>query len=386
MIILDTPYVSNLLQETIIANNYEAINNTNNNELDFDKRINFLPQLTAIELLKQNKLPRIYCNSENSINWINNNLNFTDLPENINIFKDKVKFRSLLKTIYPNFYFKEIDFKELETMTAKELKFPFIIKPAVGFLSIGVHAVNNEEEWPETIEEIKKEILSAKNLFPTEVVNTSKFIIEEIIKGEEYAIDAYYDENGKAVVLNILKHPFSNGKDVSDRIYYTSKKIIVDNLPQIEKLLSRIGDIVKIKNFPLHLEVRIEGDNIIPIEINPMRFAGWCTTDLAYFAYKINVYEYFLENKKPDWETILKNVDDSYFYFNIADIPSDINKSEIKEFQYEDYLKNISNALEIRKINFNKNPIFGIFFGKTKDYEEIKKLLTINLSEYITLK
>jgi hypothetical protein len=41
------------------------------------------------------------------------------------------------------------------------------------------------------------------------VLNTSNFIIEEFIRGEEYAID-YYDNNGDAVLLNVLHHLFSS--------------------------------------------------------------------------------------------------------------------------------------------------------------------------------
>ncbi len=39
---------------------------------------------------------------------------------------------------------------------------------------------------------------SRKKFYPEAVVNTSKFIIEEYIQGEEYAVDAYYD---KMVIL-----------------------------------------------------------------------------------------------------------------------------------------------------------------------------------------
>jgi NADPH-dependent curcumin reductase CurA len=46
-------------------------------------------------------------------------------------------------------------------------------------------------------------------VFPENVLNTSNFIIEEFIRGEEYAIDYYYDNNG-AVLLNVLHHLFSS--------------------------------------------------------------------------------------------------------------------------------------------------------------------------------
>ena len=37
----------------------------------------------------------------------------------------------------------------------------------------------------------------------SQVVNTSSFIIEEVIEGDEFAFDAYFDENGEAVILGI---------------------------------------------------------------------------------------------------------------------------------------------------------------------------------------
>jgi hypothetical protein len=41
-----------------------------------------------------------------------------------------------------------------------------------------------------------------------------------------------------------------------------------------------IGKATEISNFPVHIKVRVDkSGNVIPIEVNPMRFAG-CTTDI----------------------------------------------------------------------------------------------------------
>jgi biotin carboxylase len=77
----------------------------------------------------------------------------------------------------------------------------FVIKPAVGFFSIGVHIVENEKDWIKAKSELQPDKL--KSIFPENVLNTSNFIIEEFIRGEEYAIDYYYDNNGD-VLLNVL--------------------------------------------------------------------------------------------------------------------------------------------------------------------------------------
>ena len=127
--------------------------------------------------------------------WMRN----TKLPGYINLFKDKVEFRKLIKSIYPNFFFKEVSFKDIDQLDLEDLPMPFIIKPAVGFLSLGVHKVVNAQEWSKVKDEIISEFTDAKAVFPIEVVNTSSFIIEEVIEGDEFAFDAYFDENGKAV-------------------------------------------------------------------------------------------------------------------------------------------------------------------------------------------
>ncbi len=110
--------------------------------------------------------------------------------------------------------------------------------------------------------------------------------------------------------------------------------------------MDKIAKCCHYRNFPFHLELRVKGDKIIPIELNPMRLCGWCITDIAYCAWGINVYEYFLNRKIPDWKAILSKSDNSYYYFTIGENP----KAENFEIDYYKYLKNISNPLDIRKI------------------------------------
>ena len=98
-----------------------------------------------------------------------------------------------------------------------------------------------------------------------------------------------------------------------------------------KKILNKIGKIGNFRNFPFHLELRKNENKIIPIEINPMRFCGWCITDIAQYAWGINVYEYYFKNLKPDWEEILSNSADDYYYFTIGDIPSSIKPFSFAE-------------------------------------------------------
>lgn len=386
MIILDNPYVSPLLEDTVAKKFYPVLNNEMARSLSKFDMMNVLSDEAAVDLLKGEKNPQLYSNSENAINWISTHLNFSELPQKIELFKNKAEFRRLLKEIYPDFYFFESGFDSLSTLDTEKIRFPVVLKPCVGFLSMGVYIIRDAEEWAEVIKNLRDDIEKFRGQFPTEVVDASSFIVEELINGEEFAIDAYFDKDGKPVILNIFKHPFSDEADVSDRVYFTSGEIIKSNHDRFENLLSQIGNLAQLRNFPLHMEVRVDGERVVPIEINPMRFAGWCVTDLAYFAYGIDVYEYYFEQKTPDWEKILKEKGSEFYYFTIAEVPVSVDKSMIREVDYDGFLKNISHPLEVRKIDYRRHPIFAIVFAKTDDYSEMSNILKKDMRDFIIIR
>ncbi|MCZ4694952.1 ATP-grasp domain-containing protein [Ancylomarina euxinus] len=387
MILLDKPYVSQFLKDTITKYNFSALDTGNIIE---DGEIALIKPEAIIQQFEHEPNSRLYTNSENSINWVSTHLAFTKLPEYIKLFKNKIEFRKLIKSIYPNFFFKEVSLQDLDHINLEDLPMPFIIKPTVGFLSLGVHKVVNKEEWLKVKQDIHKEFSNAKSLFPIEVINASSFIIEEVIAGNEFAFDAYFDEKGEAVVLGITQHLFASEKDVSDRVYFTSKELIQTYLPQFTLFVKSLGKQADIKNFPVHIEVRVDHKGkLIPIEVNPMRFGGWCTTaDLTHLAMSLNPYHCFLKNIKPDWEQILNDMDDEIYSLIILDNSTGISSGNIAQFDYEKLLKQFSNPLELRKIDYKTYPIFGMLYTKSEKskFREIEEILVSNLREFVTEK
>ena len=73
MIILDEPYVSQILRDTIVEMNLPVLKNETSERLGFSKEINLLENAEFIELFKIEKTPKIYSNSENSLAWIARN-------------------------------------------------------------------------------------------------------------------------------------------------------------------------------------------------------------------------------------------------------------------------------------------------------------------------
>jgi len=270
------------------------------------------------------------------------------------------------------------------------MKYPFIIKPAIGFFSIAVHKVDEPTEWNQVLDKIEYEIKKMQGLYPKEVIDITDFIIEDCIEGEEYAIDCYFDKEGEPIVLNILNHIFSSEKDVSDRIYSTSKEIMEKYNSEILDFLKTIGVKANLKNFPAHVEVRIDNEGkISPIEVNPLRFGGWCTTgDLSWYAYGVNSYEYFLNGKRPDWEEIFKTRKEKRYSIIVLDNNSGIMENYIEYFDYEQLLKDFEKPMSLRKVDFNEYSFFGFLFTETTcgNEKELNRILTSNLREYIKVK
>lgn len=390
MIILDKPFVSELLKKTIVENNFPVLDTSYFNSLEFSGEAQKIDEERAVIEYNAQDYPKVYSNSENAINWVSTRLKNTFLPEKINLFKDKVKFRDLVKDLYPSFYYKEVNFSDIASLQIQDIPKPFIIKPSVGFFSMGVYKVHSNEDWETIPQKIKEEVEQTRNLYPSEVMDAGKFIIEQMIEGDEYAFDVYFNDKGNPTVLGIFKHLFSSGSDVSDRVYYTSKEIIETQLSAFTEFSKKVGERAHVKNFPMHVEVRVnEKNELAPIEINPMRFGGWCTTaDLTTYAFNFNPYEYYFQQKEPNWELLLKDKGDLHYCMVILDNSTGYNASDIIDFDYSSVLKRFKKPLDLRKSNWNEYPVFGILFTEThKDnYEEIESILKSDLKEFVTLK
>ena len=385
MFLIDKPFVSDFLIKTIKDNNFKIIATKQAKELISDNTLNWIDEKIAIETIKTNPDTPIYLNSENGIAWIDDNLKFSTLPKQVQVFKDKFQFRALVKDSFPDFFYKTVELEAIQTLSLNGIDFPFVIKPSLGFFSLGVHIVHNMTDWIAAKKELNYENL--KSIYPKSVLNTSTFIIEEYIEGEEYAIDCYFDDDGEVVILSILHHQFSSGTDVSDRVYSTSKDIILSYKKEIELFLTSIGNKANLKNFPAHVEVRIDSNGkISPIEVNPLRFGGWCTTaDLSGYSYGINSYAYFIHKQKPDWEEIFKGKADKIYSIVILNNNSGFATNQITNFDYDGLVRDFEKVLHMRKLDIQQYPVFGFMLTETSkgNERELEKILVSDLRKYV---
>lgn len=387
MLLLDKPYVSEYLKGRIAMHDLPVLD-TPVARAALGDSPNLLPAGQFAGLARSAGRPRLYANSENAIGWIAEHLADTDLPDAIDRFKNKVRFRELLKPLYPDYRFAGVALDELDTVDPAAFAKPFIIKPAVGFFSLGVHRVDSDAAWPAVVAAIRAEVDSIRRQYPQQVLAVDTFIIEENIPGEEYAVDVYWDERGEPVIMNILHHWFPDEHQVNDRVYVTSPDIVREHLGAFTELLAEVGRLAQLKNFPAHMELRLDEGQIGLIEGNPMRFAGWCVADMTWHAWGLDPYSSYFKGQCPNWEALCAEREGTMTSVTIAEVASDVDPARVADVDYDAFTRHFSQPLELRRIDWNEYPVFAFMFARHKagDTAELESILRSDLKEYLRLK
>ncbi|QYR22233.1 ATP-grasp domain-containing protein [Paenibacillus sp. sptzw28] len=382
MIIVTKPYVSEVLAQTL--RKYEVpILKADDVHVSNEAELNRFSEQAFFHRFTSSHEPQpLLCNSEASLRLLGQNLQNRPAWQQAGIFKNKAAFRQLMKPDYPDLYFQSLHLNELDSIDPAKLPYPVIVKPSVGYSSIGVYRVENAGQWREAIRSTRQALTIGADMYSEDVVNANEVIIEQWIDGTEYAIDAYFDFDGQPVILNVFARKFMHESDTSDRIYYTSKHVIQEMLVPLTEFLSKIGKKLELRNFPLHAEVRkTSKGSVVPVEINPFRFAGCGTTELGIHAYGINSYESFFLQQKPDWQTITKSMDDAVYSFFCAEYELDSGHN-ILGFNHEGFKQHFQNILEYRVMPEEFN-MFAVVFYRSETMLENHRLIKLNLDSYI---
>ena len=111
MILLDQPLVSDFVKDSIRAGVFAALDTGN---MIMPGELDLVSDEEAIRMIRSGGGTNIHTTSENALKWVYDNLEFTGLPEKINLFKDKYAFRELLSDVYPDFFYKKVSVSGLD--------------------------------------------------------------------------------------------------------------------------------------------------------------------------------------------------------------------------------------------------------------------------------
>lgn len=382
MIILEKPYVSTPLVEYLEKNNVPVLKNEMSEHLTKQgHRLNLLNDNEFVERYQQTG--KLYAVSENALVWLYAQLPESDLVKKVKIVKDKAQFRRICQKIFSDFFYKEVKMNELRQINPDTLPMPFVLKPSVGFLSVGVYIVRNKEEWKSALDDIERNFAKQCEVFPETVVRSENFILEQFIQGEEYAVDAYYDKDGNPNIINIFHHIFKSETDVSDRLYCMSKNIFESNYEAFNQFLADLNGVLQLRNFPMHVEFRVDKNTgkAIPIEVNPLRFAGMCLNDLTRHTCNMLPVQAYFEGTHPDYATMWDGIEDDVFSFIVLDKPFETDKA----IDFDKLKNHFHGVLETRDIQNPAMSIWGFLFMRTDvaHRDELHEILHSDLTEFI---
>jgi biotin carboxylase len=199
--------------------------------------------------------------------------------EAIHRMESKLETRVVLKEQPYNLSFFTVDPADIDSFNTAIQKcvFPVMIKSPTSTGSKDVLLAENERS-------LKKQVKRLAEKHPEEPI-----IIEEYIDGDQYLIEALVYQ-GRPFIAGILEQEITEGK----RFIITGYGVLTD-VPKemqvaIEEVLCSVVTQLKIKNGPLHLEMRQSKNGWKLIEINP-RISGGAMNKMLHKAFGFNLVE-----------------------------------------------------------------------------------------------
>jgi len=323
---------------------------------------------------------KIYAPTESALEVILDRSNNTIFINAVEMLKDKFKFRQLMSDMYPDFYYRMVSLDDLQSIDLDREK-KYIVKPVKGFFGTAVKELNKNTDITKIVKEIRLELAENTKYFSESVLSKNELIIEQFVEGEEYAIDMYFNENGKPEILNIYHHPLPDKNEYFHVLYYTNKEIFAKFYDKLETIFINLNRYLNITNFPIHAEFKLEDDKLIPIEMNPLRYGGFGLADLTYHAFGFNPFNAFFSNIKPDWQKIWAKRNEYNFGWVLGYNGTDIDVN-VHTPDDEAYLHYLGNTMHYIEIDHKTNPVFSIAYVKDKCSRSLQRFLKTEFNDF----
>ncbi len=352
--------------------------------------IETLPSTDRIEIISNENLTKtdlsfeenqkVCITSETSIELISNRID-ANRANAILKLKDKFAFRQILSEIYKDYQYSTIKAKDIENLSISQ---KMVIKPIKGCFGTAVRIIEPNTDFKKLSTDLNKELLKNGSVFSESVLSKDDFIVEQYIGGEEYAVDMFYNAKGEPCIVNIYHHPMPHNEAYLHMIYYSSKEVFDKIYDKAKTFFTELNKILGVTNFAMHSEFKMNEQDLVPIEINSMRFGGMGLGNLVYHALGVNPYMYYLNDTEPDWQSIWNKNETDIFTFFIA---YNAEKKSVSEFKpnREKLKQQFTQVLLEYPFDYQKQLAFAIYcLRETK--ENITELLKIEFDDYFESK
>ncbi len=178
---------------------------------------------------------------------------------------------------------------------AKDLPFPYIVKPTNLTASLCVELIHSEEDLDRYIKRCleNKIFRNAKKIFGRE----SELVVEEYIDGEEYSVDGVVIDDQVHFFGVCEKHTSGQPYFVElGHDFYPNHPMKAEIYAYIENVLNCLG----MRTCPFHIEIKNSSRGWEVIEVHS-RFAGHMIMELVKNATGIQAFQTYIDNlRSPD--------------------------------------------------------------------------------------
>jgi hypothetical protein len=298
----------------------------------------------------------------------------------ISRLKHKVYCRQILASLFPDFFFTQIPVGELVDLTLDRNQ-RYFVKPIKGYWGSAAYPIEPDTDLRELQEEIERQLNKRIGIFSENVVAHDFLIVEEYLEGLEYAVDMFFNEEGKPVITNICHHPIPKKLEYLHAVYYTNYEVFCDLYPRFIEFFEHLNTIINMRSMPIHGEFKLHKGKLTPIELNPLRYGSDGFADLSFHAFGFNPFLYFAENKEPDWSELWKGragkVYAFYLGYNGTDLDIDCSRPDFRNFR-----KLFSHILFDMAMDYRSSLAFAVMYIEESNLDRIYELLEVEFNEY----
>ncbi len=349
-----------------------------------------LPATAQMEIIDSDSLARsnlrftkhdkVCIASEAALDGVIDKIDDPERVKAIALLKDKYAFRKILAAIYPNFQYQCIQTHQIPDLQITQKS---VIKPVKGVFGTAVKIIDRDTDLAELAVALQTELTKSAQLFSPGVLSTTDFLVESYIEGEEYAVDMFYDFGGKAWIVNIYHHPLPSNPAYLHVIYYSSQAVFDRISAKAKQFFTELNRILGVTNLTIHGEFKFDGDRLMPIELNALRYGGMGLGNLVFHALGVDPYACFAEDIEPDWQKIWQEKPTElltfFFAYNGA-------KTNIRDYQpnREKLKQQFTKILLERDFDYQTQLVFSSYILQETD-QSLAKLLQIEFDDFFEL-